>query len=134
MKRTGFAPRKTRLKATTIKRRSSRKPTGMIRSAAVTQSANGQPCTLEIAGHPCAPRETVVLAHIPIPGNHGTALKPDDLCAAYACATCHDLFDGRLKGLEHGSADWLFYALRGMAWTQRLLHDAGIITIKGESK
>jgi hypothetical protein len=132
MKRSAMPPRKTGLKAATIKRRSRRKPTGMIRSAKVTQSANGQPCTLEIAGQPCAPRETVVLAHIPIPGNHGAALKPDDLCAAYGCSTCHDLLDGRIPGLERGSADWLFYALRGMARTLRLLHDAGIVTIKGE--
>jgi hypothetical protein len=108
-----------------------RKPTKMIRSKVVTDSARDQECTLQIANWLCDGPETVVLAHIPLPGNHGTGLKPDDLCAAYACHTCHDLLDGRRKGLEHGSQDWLFYALRGMARTLRIMCDAGIITIKG---
>ena len=134
MKRSPIVRKTALVSGAPIKRRSRRKPTSMIRSDAVTQSARDQPCTLQIAGFPCAPIDTVVLAHIPLPGNHGGALKPDDLCAAYACATCHDLFDGRQPGLEHGSADWMFYALRGMARTLRLMHDAGIITIKGESR
>lgn len=132
MKRSGFAPRKTGLKATAIKRRSRRKPTAMIRSDAVTQSARDHRCTLEIAGFPCAPKETVVFAHIPLAGNHGTALKPDDICGCYACLTCHALLDGRLPGLSKGSADWYFYALRGLARTLRAMYDAGILTIKGE--
>lgn len=115
-----------------IKRRSRRKATAMIRSDAVTQSARDRDCTLQIAGFQCAPNETVVLAHIPIPGNHGMGLKPDDLCACRACAVCHDLLDGRTPGLQKGSADWYFYALRGMARTLRAMHDAGILTIKGE--
>jgi len=134
MKRSPMPPRKTGLKATTIKRRSSRKPTSMIRSNAVTQSARDQECTLQIAGFQCAPNETVVLAHIPLPGNHGTGLKPDDLCACYGCTTCHALLDGRIPGLPKWSADWFFYALRGLARTLRALYDAGILTIKGASK
>lgn len=134
MKRSPMPSRKTGLKATTIKRRSSRKPTSMIRSNAVTQSARDQECTLQIAGFQCAPKETVVLAHIPLPGNHGTGLKPDDLCACYGCATCHALLDGRMPGLAKWSADWFFYALRGLARTLRALYDEGILTIKGASK
>jgi hypothetical protein len=133
MKTTKLLQRKTPMpQGASIKRRSRRKPTSMVRSTAITQSANGQTCTLQIVGQSCAPDETVVLAHIPLPGNHGTALKPDDLCAAYACATCHDLLDGRVPGLKHGSADWLFYALRGMARTLRILHDTGIIVVNGK--
>lgn len=114
-----------------IKKRSRRKPTSMIRSNAVTQSARDQDCTLQISGFPCAPNETVVLAHIPLAGNHGAGLKADDVCSCYACATCHDLLDGRLPGLPKDSADWYFYALRGLARTLRAMYDAGILTIKG---
>jgi hypothetical protein len=117
-----------------IKKRSRRKPTSMIRSDAVTQSARDQDCTLQIAGFQCAPNETVVLAHIPMMGNHGAGLKADDVCGCYACATCHALLDGRMDGLTKDSADWYFYALRGLARTLRAMYDAGILTIKGASK
>jgi hypothetical protein len=118
-------------KSAPIKRRSRRKPTAMIRSNAVTQSARDQACTLQIAGFQCAPNETVVLAHIPMMGNHGTGLKADDVCGCYACETCHALLDGRIPGLPKDSADWYFYALRGLARTLRAMYDAGILTIKG---
>ena len=121
-------------RAAPIKRRSRRKPTSMIRSNAVTHSARDQDCTLQIAGFRCAPNDTVVLAHIPMIGNHGAGLKADDVCSCYACATCHDLLDGRLPGLPKDSADWYFYALRGLARTLRAMYDAGILTIKGASK
>jgi hypothetical protein len=114
-----------------IKKRARRKSTSMIRSDAVTQGARDQDCTLKIAGFQCAPNETVVLAHIPMMGNHGTGLKADDVCSCYACATCHALLDGRLSGLPKDSADWYFYALRGLARTLRAMYDAGILTIKG---
>lgn len=134
MKRSPIARKTALVSSGPIKRRSSRKPTSMIRSTAVTQSARNQECTLQIAGFTCAPNETVVLAHIPLPGNHGTGLKPDDLCSCYGCATCHALLDGRMPGLAKWSADWFFYALRGMARTLRAMYDAGILTIKGASK
>lgn len=131
MKRTPIA-RKTPLASNgPIKRHSRRKPTSMIRSDAVTQSARDQGCTLQIAGFQCAPNETVVLAHIPMMGNHGTGLKADDVCGCYACETCHALLDGRISGLPKDSADWYFYALRGLARTLRAMYDAGILTIKG---
>lgn len=131
MKRTPIS-RKTPLASNgPIKKRSRRKPTSMIRSDAVTQSARDQDCTLQIAGFQCAPNDTVVLAHIPIPGNHGMGLKADDVMSCYACSTCHALLDGLIPGLPKDSADWYFYALRGLARTLRAMYDAGILTIKG---
>ena len=86
---------------------------------------------MQIAGQPCAGPETTVYAHIPLPDNSGMGMKPDDVCGAYACAICHDLLDGRRPGLSKDSADWYFYALRGMARTMRAMYESGIITIKG---
>ena len=114
-----------------IKKRSRRKPTSMIRSDVVTESARDQDCTLQIAGFQCSPNDTVVLAHIPLMGNHGMGLKADDLMGLYACEACHSRFDGRSPGLPKDSADWYFYALRGLARSLRVMHDAGILTIKG---
>lgn len=39
--------------------------------------------------------ETVVLAHIRMPGISGMGLKADDLLGAWACSSCHDAIDRR---------------------------------------
>ena len=39
---------------------------------------------------------TTVWSHLPgIDGDRGMGIKSLDLCGAYACATCHDVVDGR---------------------------------------
>jgi hypothetical protein len=92
-------------------------------------------CTLQIEGvcpdatdtktHGC------MLCHVRLIGEAGGAQKPDDTLAAFGCGPCHDVFDSRVPGLEKNSADWLFYALRGIARTQRLWREWGLISIKG---
>lgn len=39
--------------------------------------------------------ETVVLAHIRMPGISGMGIKADDLLGAWACSSCHDAIDRR---------------------------------------
>jgi hypothetical protein len=39
--------------------------------------------------------ETVVLAHIRMPGLSGIGIKADDLLGAWACSACHDAIDRR---------------------------------------
>ena len=47
-------------------------------------------------------RDTTVLAHYRLSGYAGMGLKPDDDFAfgAWACSSCHDIVDGRVKS-EH---------------------------------
>jgi len=40
---------------------------------------------------------TVVLCHIRRGGVGGMAKKPPDLVAVWACSSCHDVVDGRVK-------------------------------------
>ena len=86
-------------------------------------------CFLNIAG--VCTGQGCVLCHIRLIGECGGAQKPDDTLAAFGCGACHDVFDSRVPGLEKNSADWLFYALRGMARTQRWWRQWGFITVKG---
>ncbi len=72
-----------------------------------------------------------VLCHIRLIGECGGGQKPDDTLASFGCGPCHDVFDGRVPGLEKNSWDWMFYALRGMVRTQRWWRDHGFLTIKG---
>lgn len=60
------------------------------------KSAQGQQCTLRLTGCNYNP-ETVVLAHIRNNQFCGVALKPPDYMACFACSSCHDKIDGRVK-------------------------------------
>lgn len=87
-------------------------------------------CMLNIAGV-CRTDAGCVLCHIRLIGEVGGGQKPDDTMASLGCCACHDVFDGRTPGLEKNSADWNFYALRGMARTLRWWIKNGFIAIKG---
>lgn len=66
-------------------------------------AARGQQCQIRLPG--CLPgNETVVLAHFrDLSIGSGAGLKPSDLCAAWACDSCHSCVDGRRKG-PYGSS------------------------------
>jgi hypothetical protein len=72
-----------------------------------------------------------VLCHIRLIGEAGGGQKPDDTCAAHGCGACHDVFDGRVPGLEKNSTDWNFYALRALVRQMRWWQQWGFITVKG---
>ena len=56
--------------------------------------AKGRPCQIRLPG--CdGGGETTVLAHYRMASYAGTGMKPNDLCGAWACASCHDIVDGR---------------------------------------
>ena len=87
-------------------------------------NARGQECTLRIsalAGYGgCASTETTVLAHAPC-RDKGTGFKSPDRWGAFACATCHDVIDGRLAVLSFVGKDNVMRAwLRGIYETQKI--------------
>ncbi len=104
----------------------------MIVSTALRKSAGhyDAQCFLNISDV-CRGDAGCVLCHIRLIGEVGGGQKPDDLMATFGCCACHDVFDGRVKGLEKNSTNWNFYALRGMARTLRWWHTHGFLTIKG---
>ena len=63
----------------------------------IRQSARGEQCTVRIAGYCNRNPETVVLAHYRLAGYCGTGTKPSDLLGAFACSSCHDAIDGRMR-------------------------------------
>jgi hypothetical protein len=66
--------------------------------------------------------ETTVLAHYRLSGYCGTGIKPDDLAfGAWACASCHDIVDGRERIL--GAS----YELRRLYELHRLAHAEGVM-------
>ena len=71
--------------------------------------------------------ETVVLAHIRMPGISGMGIKvPSDLLGAWACSACHDAIDRR----SHADLDRDYVRLahfEGMARTIMQLHTEGLI-------
>ena len=83
------------------------------------QSAQGQQCTLRLdcCNHDPA---TVVLCHLREFGWGGTATKPHDFLAVYACAACHAEMDAR-------RADYADI-LRALGETLTIHHIEGRIT------
>ena len=59
------------------------------------KQAKGRGCTVRLPGICNHNSETVVLAHIRLPGVSGMGLKSDDLLGAWACSACHDAIDRR---------------------------------------
>jgi putative bacteriophage protein len=63
----------------------------------IRQSARGEQCTVRIAGYCNRNHETTVLAHYRLADYCGMGIKPPDFMGAYACSSCHDAVDGRMK-------------------------------------
>ena len=59
------------------------------------KEARGRACTVRLEGICNHNSETVVLAHIRMPGVSGMGIKADDLLGAWACSACHDAIDRR---------------------------------------
>lgn len=82
-----------------------RKLANRPKATKLRQAAKGQPCTLRLGCCNNDP-QTTVLAHIRMFGWAGTAQKPPDYLAVFACASCHDALDRR-SGEEWGFDDVL---------------------------
>lgn len=90
------------------------------------KKARGRECTVRLPGICSHNSETVVLAHIRMPGISGMGLKADDLLGAWACSACHDAIDRR----SHTDLDRDYVRLahlEGMARTIMQLHKEGLI-------
>lgn len=93
----------------------------------ITESARGQACTIRIPQICNGNRETTVLAHLSgIRFKHGIGQKVNDIHGAYACSSCHDAVDGRVK-TEHGKTELSLWHLQGVIETQIILIDIGLI-------
>ncbi len=66
-------------------------------SQKLRDSARGQDCTLRLPGICNFDSATTVLAHYRMAGTCGIGVKPIDLHGAWACSSCHDACDGRIK-------------------------------------
>lgn len=94
-------------------------------SKPLRDSARGETCTLRL-GCCNGNDETTVLAHIRQFGWAGIAQKPADFLSFYACAACHDAFDGRTRE-PWGWED----VLRAHGETLLRMYAKQIITVKG---
>ena len=100
-----------------------------MKSKALRDSARDEPCTVQIAGVCNWQWETTVLAHLPDESS-GMGKKPDDISSCYACSSCHDAIDGRVRSAELES-DREWYLRRAMVRTWRRFVEKDLITIKG---
>ena len=76
--------------------------------------------------------ETVVLCHMPT-GDGMMGGKGPDTWAAYGCAACHDIVDGRRQDHQLSEHDIQSQIYRAIFLTQERMKEKGLITVKGES-
>jgi hypothetical protein len=93
----------------------------------ITQSARNQPCTVRLPFVCNHDDSTTVFAHISgVRHGHGTGIKTN--FGAYACSSCHDVLDGRVKSIH--SKEYLKLAhLESVIETLSILHDKGLVKI-----
>ncbi|EOI1370258.1 DUF1364 domain-containing protein [Serratia ureilytica] len=89
----------------------------------LTKEARGRECQVRILGVCNFNPETTVLAHYRLAGTCGTAIKPDDTQAAWACSACHDEVDRRTRLIDANDAR-LMHA-EGVMRTQEILRKEG---------
>lgn len=89
----------------------------------LTKEACGRDCQVRIPGVCNFNPETTVTAHYRLAGTCGTAIKPDDTQAAWACSACHDEVDRRTRLIDANDAR-LMHA-EGVMRTQEILRKEG---------
>ncbi|HEJ7270062.1 TPA: DUF1364 domain-containing protein [Serratia marcescens] len=89
----------------------------------LTDEARGRDCQIRIPGICNRNLETTVTAHYRLSGTCGTAMKPDDTQAAWACSACHDEVDRRTR-LNDANYARLMHA-EGVMRTQGILRKEG---------
>ncbi len=100
----------------------------MVKTTKIRRSAKGKMCTLQIHPYCNLNPETTVLAHIQS-RSKGMAIKSPDYFAVYACSSCHDVIDGRMK-TSLSKDELLRCQLRGLEKTWDQLITDGLILIQ----
>jgi hypothetical protein len=150
MKRSPIKPGSKPLKRSVFKRKSPMPSTGILsvqvhqrqaparkaamksrgpRMTPIRRAAHGQDCTLQFPGicnHAC---ETTVLCHSNyLRDGKGMGLKAPDTAAAFGCAACHDVLDGRRprpSGMTALDLETAFYA--AVQRTHVILKEKGLL-------
>lgn len=81
-----------------------------LRDEAYRRSAQSRMC--DVPG--CHDMETVVLAHIRLPENSGTGLKPPDDESLFLCHRHHDEFDWRHNDFRQGYVGGALWIVRNI--------------------
>lgn len=91
------------------------------------KSAKGQECQVRIPNYCNFNPETTVLAHL---NGGGMGYKKHDLFGAFACSSCHDVIDGRVRAREYSMDDLERMHLEGVIRTQGIWINSGLVIVK----
>ena len=100
----------------------------MIKSKAITDSARGEKCTMNIAAWCRDDPATTVYAHFPLGTGGSNKLNGDLGNGGYACFMCHQVIDGR-QNSDLTKEDKEFYMRRSTYRTLCRLVDRGILKL-----
>ncbi len=96
----------------------------MGKQTKIRNSARNEDCALRLGA--CSSPETVILAHIG--RNRGMGIKCADYFAVYACASCHDVIDGRVPSV-FSMVEIEREKLRALEETQDKLFAKGLLNV-----
>ena len=99
----------------------------MAKQNKLTRHAKGQDCTVRIYPFCNFNPETTVFAHAPSE-DKGAGIKSPDWWGAYACSTCHDIVDGRMK-VDVPKNDIQSCFIDGVYRTMKIRIEEGVIKI-----
>lgn len=102
-----------------------------VRSHKLTQSANGEVCTMGMPGCDYGSHTTVwAHANYDFCGK-GTGIKASDQWGCFACQSCHDLYDGRRHDPQVTDEGKQWYFWRAHVKSFDRLIELGIVKIEG---
>lgn len=99
---------------------------------ALRKASRDATCALRIPGVCLGETETVVGAHVNIPGFSGMGMKSCDLFIIDGCRACHDILDHRDKWAD-AQIGW-DDVLRALMESQQRRWDVGLIKVEGPSR
>lgn len=89
------------------------------------KEARGRDCQVRLVGVCNHNPETVVLAHYRMAGLTGMGQKADDMFGAWACSSCHDCLDGRVRVDYYNKSELRLAHCEGIIRTLSVLKSEG---------
>lgn len=127
IKRSGFKPAVFGAVRATGKPRAKRMKSKGPKMTPIRRAAEGQECTIQIPGVcNCDPATTVLCHDNRLSSGKGMGMKAPDTSAAFGCAACHDVLDGRRP-----RPDWLTYDGLLLAFDAAVVRTHEILKQKG---
>ena len=92
------------------------------------KEAKGRPCTIRLPGCSGGGEDSMLCHYSSHRFGNGMGCKSDDFAAAFGCASCHDIADGRVK-----APGWMAKAEVRLAHAEAVIETGLILRKEGKA-